>query len=297
MALGEEKIKQDLADQLQGVSDREGVLVMSFVAPDSIVKKSPVAYDYAKITIDDLYKIEATITKMQEEDKLPAKCHLVIQTPGGSLDAAVKIAKYLQAVFEEIEAYVPYEAASGGTMLCLAANTIVMDLTSDLTPIDPQVYYKGERIAATSYEQAISDFEEKFPTKRPEELPSPYQQMGNTFDPIVLKEMDKIVWDTISVALSLLKKSQKPEKDSDLYPVVLALGKSEKPHSHVISAAEAKEIGLNVSDDGDKIKLLRVYKKWVSSMLNRQETNHIIDVYCPQQKTKIVKPKKSTKRG
>jgi len=284
MALG--KVADDTLDEeLQAIANENNVLIMSFVAPDSIVKKSPASYDYAKITIKDLYKIEAEVTALKEQGRLPKKLHLIIQTPGGSLDASVKIAKYLQAVFSEIEAYVPYEAASGGTMLCLAARTIVMDLTSDLTPIDPQVIHEGQRIAASSYEQAIHDFQEKFSTQSPREIPSPYQQMGNKFDPVVQKEMDKIVWDTIIVASELLKKSQKAKtaaEKSKVYSVVFKLGKTDQPHSHIISVEEAKEIGLNISQDKDKMNLLKTYKKWVSSMLDQEETTHIIKTYCPE---------------
>lgn len=294
MAIGE-KTETDLKADLQAIATDQNVLVMSFVAPDSIVRKSPIAYDYASITIEDLYQIESKITEMKDKGTLPKKLHLVIQTPGGSLDASVKIAKYLQAVFEEIEAYVPYEAASGGTILCLAANTIVMDINSDLTPIDPQVPHDGGRIAATSYEQAITYFAEKFPNQRPEELPIPYQQMGNKFNPITLQEMNKVVWDTMTVALGLLKKSQKPKTAAEkqvLYDIVFSLGKSDKPHSHVISIEEAREIGLNVTTDEDKIKLLGTYKKWVSGMLTRSETKHIVEVYCPE-----VKQQKDEKEG
>ena len=181
---------------------------MSFIAPDTIVKKSPTSYDYAQITYQDLYNIEKVIEPLKSDGKLPQKLHLVIHSPGGRVDATTKIARYLREHFKEIEAYVPYEAASGGTVLCLTANLIVMGTTSNLTPIDPQVLYKGRRISATSYEQAIKDMMKKYSTSSPDEIPSPDQQMCNQFDPIIAKEMSKEVLDSLMIALELLDASQ-----------------------------------------------------------------------------------------
>lgn len=175
----DQKTPQELQKKLQKASNENNALVMSFIAPDTIVRKSPTSYDYAQITYQDLYNIEEKIEPLKIQGKLPKKLHLIIHSPGGRADATTKIARYLREHFEEIEAYVPYEAASGGTVLCLVANIVVMGTTSNLTPIDPQVLYKRRRISATSYEQAIKDMMRKYSTSSPEEIPSPDQQMCN----------------------------------------------------------------------------------------------------------------------
>ncbi|HBL51980.1 MAG TPA: hypothetical protein DEV73_03345 [Candidatus Zambryskibacteria bacterium] len=140
----------NLQDELQNISDTHNVLLLSFIAPDKIVRTSPVTYDYASISVNDFYRVEEIVENLREAGQLPSKLHLVIQTPGGQLGVSTKIAKYLRSSFRDIVVFVPYEAASGGTMMCLAANSIVMGITSNITPIDPQVPYKGQRIAATS---------------------------------------------------------------------------------------------------------------------------------------------------
>lgn len=280
------EVDKDLYGKLQKIAKDEDALLMSFIAPDTLVRKSPASYDYATISTKDLYKIESVIEKHQEKKCLPKKLHLIIQTPGGAIDASVKIAKYLQSSFEEIITFVPYEAASGGTVLCLAANKIVMGLTSNLTPIDPQIRYKGQWISATSYKQAISSFQEEYGKLRPEEIPSPHQQIGEKFDPVILKEMDKIVLDTLETAHKLLIKSQKAtttEAEGKLIPVVVQLGKTALPHSHVITIDEAKEIGLNIDENVATLKLLKIYKKWVSYRLSEEETTHIVDDFCSKE--------------
>lgn len=277
-------INKDLKEKLKKIAKDENALLMSFIAPDTLVRKSPVAFDYATISTQDLYRVESVIENHQEKGCLPKKLHLIIQTPGGAVDASIKIAKYLQNSFDEIIAYVPYEAASGGTVLCLSANKIVMGLTSNLTPIDPQIRYKNQWVSATSYKQAVISFQEEYGKLRPEEIPSPHQQIGEKFDPVILKEMDKLVLDTLETAHKLLIKSQKAttsEAQDKLIPIVVQLGRTNYPHSHVITLDEAKELGLNIDDNAATLKLLKTYKRWVSCRLSEEETNHIVDDFCP----------------
>lgn len=293
-------IPQELLNELQEASNKNEALLLSFIAPDKIVRTSPVAFDYASISIADFYNIEKIIEPLKEDGKLPKKLHLIIQTPGGLLGVSTKIAKYLRSSFSEIIAFVPYEAASGGTMMCLAANSIIMGSTSNLTPIDPQVSYKGQRIAATTYEQAIEDLEKKFAKYRPEEMPSPYQQLCNQFDPVIKKEMSKIVVDTLGVAFDLLNKSQKPknsEEKSKILDTVFALGKNAYPHSHIIDIDEARAIGLNINNNQEIISLLKTYKKWVICRLQEEVTYHIIDVVTPKKYEKADEIKDETKQN
>ncbi len=278
------EIDQTLLKELQNIADKSSALLMSFIAPEKIVRTSPVSYDYARITVTDLYNMEKEIENLKQNNRLPKNLHLIIQTPGGDVYAATRIVKYLLSTFEHIEAFVPYEAASGGTMLCLTANTITMDSASYLTPIDPQVRYKGQYVSATTFEQAVSDFQEDFGKYRPEEIPSPYQQMGEQFDPVILKEMKKIVFDTFIVAYETLKVSQKAKNKDDqnkILNLTFALGKTAYPHSHVIAIDEARRIGLNIDNSQEKITLLKTYKRWVSCRLKEESTSHVIDVICP----------------
>lgn len=274
----------DLKNKLQNIANEKKVLLMSFIAPDSIVKTSPISTDYAKIKVQDLYAIEKKIEEVKKVIQLPKELHLIIQTPGGDLYASTKIAMYLQKLFgKNIVAFVPYEAASGGTILCLAAKKIVMDSTSNLTPIDPQVFYGDQRISVTSYEQALKDFKKDFGNFRPQEIPSPYQQLAGRFDPVIAKELSKIAWDNLNVAYGLLLVSQEPKTDDEKSKIIDAafkLGNSDSPHSHIINADEASKY-LNIDHSSENLELLTLYKEWISAKLKEETTSHIIDVFYP----------------
>lgn len=287
-------LSQELTDKLQITANKEGALLMSFIAPESIVRVSPASVDYARIRVQDLYNIEKKVEEIKKTlGKLPEKLHLVIHSPGGDLYASTKIAYYLQKVFgTTIQAFVPYEAASGGTLLCLSAKSIVMDEASNLTPIDPQTVYKGKSVSVTSYEQALKDFKKDYGNLKPEDLPNPYAQLANHFEPIIAKEMDRRAWDMLNVAYKLLLFSQEAKTQDERNKClrsVFKLGNSDSPHTHVISADEAKKFGLNIDESTQSHTLLMLYKEWVSVKLNERTVSHIIDAFYPEKKKKEVK--------
>ena len=73
--------------------------------------------------------------------KIPAKkgLTLILHTPGGDPNAVESIVEYLHSKFDYIEVIVPYLAMSGGAMLCLASDRLILGRQSQLGPIDPQL--------------------------------------------------------------------------------------------------------------------------------------------------------------
>ncbi|MCL6639222.1 MAG: ATP-dependent Clp protease proteolytic subunit [Firmicutes bacterium] len=64
---------------------------------------------------------------------------LVLHTPGGLVLASEQIARALQKHPAKVTVFVPHYAMSGGTMIALAADEIVMDENAVLGPVDPQL--------------------------------------------------------------------------------------------------------------------------------------------------------------
>lgn len=64
---------------------------------------------------------------------------IVLQTPGGLVLASIQIARAMQAHHGKVTVHVPHYAMSGGTLLALAADEIVMDCHAVLGPVDPQL--------------------------------------------------------------------------------------------------------------------------------------------------------------
>jgi len=63
----------------------------------------------------------------------------ILHTPGGLVLAAGQIAKALAERKAKVTVFIPHYAMSGGTLIALAADEIVMDSNAVLGPVDPQI--------------------------------------------------------------------------------------------------------------------------------------------------------------
>src|SRR6202049_2794995 len=64
---------------------------------------------------------------------------IVLHTPGGLVLAALQIARAIRDHKAKVTAFVPHYAMSGGTLIALAADEIVMSKHAVLGPVDPQL--------------------------------------------------------------------------------------------------------------------------------------------------------------
>ncbi len=94
------------------------------------------------IDIDDSEQLLRAIRLTQKEVPID----LILHTPGGLVLAAKQIAHAIKAHPAKVTVFIPHYAMSGGTLLALAADEIVMDENAVLGPIDPQL---GEFPAAS----------------------------------------------------------------------------------------------------------------------------------------------------
>jgi hypothetical protein len=69
----------------------------------------------------------------------PRKISLYLYTRGGMTLAAWSLANLIRQFCKELEVIVPSKAHSAGTLICLAANKIIMTKQATLGPIDPSV--------------------------------------------------------------------------------------------------------------------------------------------------------------
>ena len=87
------------------------------------------------IDLEDAQTVIVAIKDTPEDTPID----LIIHTPGGIVLAAMQIARAVEAHPAKVTAYVPVYAMSGGTLIALAADEIVMGEFSVLGPIDPQI--------------------------------------------------------------------------------------------------------------------------------------------------------------
>ncbi|AEH60855.1 protein of unknown function DUF114 [Methanosalsum zhilinae DSM 4017] len=89
---------------------------------------------YQYIDSDDAEQI---IKGIRETGKRPID--LIIHTPGGQMHSSIQIARALKNHSEPTRVIIPYYSMSGGTIIALAADEILMDPHAVIGPIDPQI--------------------------------------------------------------------------------------------------------------------------------------------------------------
>ncbi|MFB3778617.1 MAG: enoyl-CoA hydratase-related protein [Bryobacteraceae bacterium] len=152
---------------------------------------------------------------------------LILHTPGGLLLAAEQIAKALVDRKGKVTVFVPHYAMSGGTLMALAADQIVMDPNAVLGPVDPQI---GDMPAAS----IIRTVELKKPPAVGDEM-------------LVLADMAaKARLQTVTFVAEVLLKHLPKEKAVSL-ATVLTDGRF--THDFPIMVEAARELGLPISTD------------------------------------------------
>ncbi len=80
---------------------------------------------------------------------------LIMHTPGGDIHAVESIVAYLHQKFDRITAVVPYLAMSGGSMISLASDSIILGKQSQLGPTDPQIFIQNKHHSARAIKSAF----------------------------------------------------------------------------------------------------------------------------------------------
>jgi ClpP class serine protease len=164
---------------------------------------------------------------------------LVLHTPGGLVLAALQIANAVREHKGKVTVFVPHYAMSGGTLIALAADEIVMSEHSVLGPIDPQL---GDSPAAS----LIKVVEEK-----------PVAKIDDRT--LIMADVGRKAITQVKQAAGELLTRRLPEEQATALAEKLATGIW--THDYPIWASTAKSLGLPVSTDmpDDVLQLLTLY--------------------------------------
>ncbi|GBC86236.1 hypothetical protein HRbin12_00222 [bacterium HR12] len=153
---------------------------------------------------------------------------LIIHTPGGLVLAAEQIARALSRHPAEVTVMVPHYAMSGGTLIALAADRILMAPSAVLGPVDPQV---GQFPAAS----ILAAVERKDPNELDDQT-------------LILADLaTKARRQVHDLVYELLTGNDVPHDRAEQLATILSEGRW--THDFPITAELAAELGLNVSTD------------------------------------------------
>ncbi len=178
------------------------------------------------IDVNDSERIISVI-QMKDPD-MPID--VILHTPGGLALAALQIASALKKHKGKVTVHVPYYAMSGGTLIALAADEIVMGEHSTLGPVDPQIgQYPAPSIVNVLKQKDVSDIDD---------------------ETLILADISqKAIAQLENSILKLLPDRYSEEEKKN---IAETLTQGRWTHDFPINVDIAKSLGLNVNTDVPK---------------------------------------------
>lgn len=154
---------------------------------------------------------------------------LVLHTPGGLVLAAEQVACALRRHPGKVTVFIPHYAMSGGTLIAMAADEIVMDPNAVLGPVDPQLGSQQDYYPAVSILKAL-------------EQPNPNRDDRTLILGDVARKAIDQVYKTV---YKLLLEHNTPQKANE---IATMLSDGRWTHDYPIDIEQAREMGLPVTD-------------------------------------------------
>jgi ClpP class serine protease len=188
---------------------------------------------------------------------------MIIHTPGGLVLSAEQIAMALRRHKAKVTIFVPHYAMSGGTLLCLAADEVVMDENAVLGPIDPQLgEYPAVSILKAVKEKEPKDIDDKTLILA-DVAQKALDQMKSFVKNILLERMDEGTAEKVANTLT----------------------EGRWTHDYPITVEEAKKLGLPVMA-GLPEEIYQLMDLFPQAMQRRPSVQYIPIPYKPAERDK-----------
>ncbi len=170
----------------------------------------------------------------------------VIHTPGGLALAATQIANALANHRAPVRVIVPHYAMSGGTLIALSADEIIMDENAVLGPVDPQIgQMPAASILSVLEKKDVKDIEDQT---------------------LILADVsEKAISQMKDYLMKLLTAKGMEREKAERIAEELAVGKF--THDYPLTVDYLRELGLNVKTEvpEEVYELMDLYEQPVSS--------------------------------
>jgi ClpP class serine protease len=174
------------------------------------------------IDIDDAEAVLRAIRLTPQEMPID----IIVHTPGGLVLAAEQIASALVRHRGKVTVFVPHYAMSGGTLIALAADEIVMDENAVLGPVDPQIgQYPAASVLRVVREKPVAEIDDQT---------------------LILADIgEKAMRQVNATVRHILMANGRSEEEAQRVAEVLTCG--QWTHDYPLDVEEARHLGLPVT--------------------------------------------------
>jgi ClpP class serine protease len=174
----------------------------------------------------DIQDSEQILRAIQLTDK-NVPIDLILHTPGGLVLAAEQIATALCRHDARVTVFVPHYAMSGGTLIALAADEIIMDSNAVLGPVDPQI----GQMPAVSILKVLDQ--------------KPIHEIDD--QTVILADISRKAIRQVYNTVLRISKENYPDEQAEFLAKTITSG--QWTHDYPISVQEAQELGMKVSTE------------------------------------------------
>lgn len=269
----------ELVKDLLEIANTNSCVVLALIAPYIGKKISPTKEISAFIGLSEEFGVETVLSDIKKEMPESNGLILLLNSPGGLIQSSYKIARAIRKNFKNIRVFVPHIAASGGTLVALIGNEIVMGLMSQLSPIDPQRECNGELMSCAAVPRSFQNVTSYFENKSEDDAPYTYKLLAGKFDPIFIEESLGVCTMMEDYAKEILSYSGYNEVEASDIAGKLVMGYS--THEEVINFDKAKNLGIHVVEDTTFSKEWNTLRMWLSNYLLTSADKHVIRYVLP----------------
>lgn len=289
--LAEEESNEDISNEIKSKLD-DDTAALCLIAPYIPAKLSPRARVMASIGIPEELGIEDAINEIKDKDI--NKLYLLLNSFGGGVTSSYKVARAIRNNFEEITVFIPHIAVSGGTVVAVTGNKIVMGEMSNLSPIDVQSVKGRQAYSVNAMIRVFGHLNNLFATVSEEDAPYPWKAMANKLNPVEFQECMDASDLMVQYAKRILEHEHSSLKDR-ADEIIEKLSRGFPIHEYAITIEEAKEIlGDNIVFSYDEEEYLNIWKNmrdWLRLYVTEESFIHFIRYILPSEKESTKKTK------
>jgi len=206
---------------------------------------------------------------------------LFISSPGGNGLTSERIINICRSYSgtKEFWALVPGEAKSAATLICFGASKIIMGATSELGPVDPQIYIQGKPFSAYGVVKSYEDLFQRAVAEK--QNIQPYIQQLERYDEKEIAQYRDYINLSEDISVNALKTGMmKKVSEDDIKEKIKTFVIPDKKmvHARPIYAKEVGNCGLNVETEDVNSELWQVvYELYLrtNSFVNNQASKCI----------------------
>ena len=178
------------------------------------------------INIEDSEEILRAIRLTDNKKKID----IILHTPGGLVLAAEQIARAIKKHPNKVRVIIPHYAMSGGTLIAMAADEIIMDENAVLGPVDPQIgEYPAVSILKTASFKERADLDD---------------------ETLILADIaDKAIHQLKRFIYRLLKDKM---NETEINKIIDNLAEGKYTHDYLLAVEIMEELNISINTNLDK---------------------------------------------